>query len=84
MLNTDFLNENLVASATKFICTYNILFASANKSYLHPQINICTKIRKKWHDKKALDGIVFDALGLTEEERKEVVLSVKRTGIFLS
>ena len=84
MLNTDFLNENLVASATKFICTCNILFASANKSYLHPQINICTKIRKKWHDKKALDGIVFDALGLTEEERKEVVLSVKRTGIFLS
>ena len=65
MLNTDFLNENLVAPATKFICTYNILFASANKAYLHPQINICTKIRKKWHDKKALDGIVFDALGLT-------------------
>ncbi|OQX50690.1 MAG: hypothetical protein B5M53_11970 [Candidatus Cloacimonas sp. 4484_209] len=84
MLNTDFLNENLVAPATKFICTYNILFASANKAYLHPQINICTKIRKKWHDKKALDDIVFDALGLTEEERKEVVLSVKRTGIFLS
>jgi hypothetical protein len=52
-------------------CIFN-LTGSIGKPGINTILSLCEQTPNPLPDRKALDDIVFDILGLTEEERKEV------------
>ncbi|MCL4384901.1 MAG: Eco57I restriction-modification methylase domain-containing protein [Actinobacteria bacterium] len=75
VLNPEFLNNKILEKINKGFLSRKILSIFEECGF-NPKIPIRSQEPNPLPDRKALDDIIFDILGLTEEERKEVYWAV--------